>query len=758
MTVDSRRSSFVGTSAVRKDGRAKATGRYRYGVDFELPGMLFAKIHRSTHAHARIASIDVSSAASFPGVRAVLTGADVPSARASRYVRDEPILAIDRVRYVGEPIVAIAADDLETAEEACRLVQVDYEPLPVVSSTEEAIAPGAPLIHPDWESYWQAPFLRRNGNVLNHATLRKGDVEAVFEAADHVFVNTYDTQMVHQVSLEGRVAVARTDDDGSVRVWSSHQFPFGLRQDLADILGLPLESIRVTVTGVGGGFGGKLYAGVEPFCVLLAQATGRPVKLQHTREEEMIATSPRMGCKIELETAVTADGRLLARRGRLLYDAGAYSESSPGTVGVGLLTLPGPYRWEALALDSLAVYTNKANCGSYRAPGAPQAVFAGESQIDEIARALDIDPVDFRLRNLVSEADVGPNGQVMNNVSARETLQAAAEAIGWGNESEPNRGKGVACCWWTTTGGLSSARIRIGSDGRIVLVTGATEIGTAAVQAGLAQILADGLGVTPDELEIESSDTGTTPYDFGAQGSRTLFQNGNAVLGAVADLKEKILPLASDKLGVEVSDLQLADGSVVASDDPTLSVSLADLAALAGGVLEGEGEYTAPATPFDPETLAGVMLTAFNSPSFAAHAAEVEVDPETGTPRVVRYVAAHDVGYVVNPTYAAGQVSGGVVQGIGQAMFEELAYRDGAVANPNFTDYKLPTLVDVPDVEVILVERPSQLGPYGMKGVGEPGIIPPGATIANAVANAAARVRGLPITAEKILDALTREA
>lgn len=745
---------LVGSSVARRDGADKASGRYGYGVDFQLPGMLWARLHRTDRVHARIISVDVSEARRVPGVRAIITGHDVPTALASRYVRDEPILAFERVRYHGEPIAAIAADTLDAADAASRLIKVEYEDLPALHTTEESLADGAPLLHPDWQSYWQAPAMRRDGNILNHATLRRGDIEAAFAGADHVFTHEYDTQLVHQVSLEGRVAVARVEDDGTVRIWSSHQYPFGLRQDLADILHRPLDSIRVTVTGLGGGFGGKLYAGVEPYCVLLAEATGRPVKLQHTREEEMIATSPRMACRVRVETAVTSDGVLLARRGTLHYDAGAYSASSPGTVAVGLLTLPGPYRWAALELDSYAVYTNKANCGSYRGPGAPQAVFAGESQIDEIAATLGIDPVELRLRNIVGDGDLGPSGQVLEGVSAEQTLRAAAERIGWGDAKPSGVGQGVACSWWTTTGGPSSAFVRVHADGRIVLVVGATEIGTGAVTAGIAQIAADALGVGVDDFEMESADTATTPYDFGAQGSRTLFQNGNAVLKAVADLTEQAAPLAAEKLGLPVESVHLAGGAIRSATDPEIMVSLADVARLAGGRIEGRGSYTAPDTDYDATTIDGVMLTAFNSPSFAAHAAEVEVDAGTGECRLRRYVVAQDAGFVVNPMYAAGQVRGGAVQGIGQAMYEELVYRDGMVANPNFTDYKLPTIVDTPDVEVILVERPSRVGPFGVKGVGEQGVVPPGAAIANAVADAAVRVRSLPITAEKVLDAL----
>jgi CO/xanthine dehydrogenase Mo-binding subunit len=720
----------VGRPVVRGDATAKVTGKFEYGVDVTKPGMLHAKIRRSEIQHGLLRRVDVTAAKAMTGVHAVLTGGDIGDFRASRFVRDEPILAKDRVRYHGEPVAVVAAETQAIAEAAAALIEVEYEPLPAVDNVTESLAPGAPLLHPDWESYWAAPVVRRSGNILNHASLERGDVDGVFDGAERIFEDTYVTQMVHQASLEGRVAIAEVEPGGGVHVTSSHQYPFGLRQDLSDILHLPLESIRVSATGHGGGFGGKLYAGVEPYCVLLAQHTGRPVRLAYTREEELTATSPRMGATVHVRTAVDASGRLLARDATVHYDCGAYSESSPVVVGIALLALPGPYRWEALRVNAYAVYTNKANCGSYRGPGAPQVVFAGESQLDRIASELGVDPLRLRLDNAVRDGDLGPTGQVLTGVSLTETLHRAAAAIRWTEPAGEHRGKGLACCWWTTTGGPSSAEIRIGRDGNVVLVTGATEIGTGAVQAGLVQICADELGISPDTISVRSADTATTPYDMGAQGSRTLFQAGNAVIAAAADLRSQ----------------------AAAAGDPGTAISLAELARLTGGELVGTGTYTAPATQFDDTTIAGAAMGAFNDPSFSTHACEVQVDPDTGEVRLERYVAVQDVGRVINPTYAAGQVSGGAVQGIGQALFEDLRYHDGRVANPNFTDYKLPTIADVPPVETILVEQPSVHGPYGAKGVGEPSIIPAAPAIANAVADAVGvRVHELPITGERVM-------
>ncbi len=754
---------LIGQSTVRRDGVAKVTGQFAYGVDVRLPGMLHAKIRRSDIPHGLLRRVDVSRALALPGVRAVITGDELPEYRASRYIRDELILAKGSVRYKGEPIAVVAADDPQIAAEAVRLIDVEYEPLPVLSDPEQAAQPGAPLIHPEWQTYWANPVLRRDGNILNHTTLLRGDVEEAFAQARHVFEDEYDTQIVHQASLEGHVAIASVDLEGRVHVVSSHQFPYGLRQDIADILHLPLGRIHVTASGLGGGFGAKLYASVEPLCVLLAERTGRPVKIELSREEELAATSPRMAARVHLRTGVDSDGHLLVRQGVIYYDAGAYSLSSPGTSAVGTLMLPGPYRWQALQIDSYSVYTNKTNCGSYRAPGGPQATFAGESQIDRIARELGFDPIEFRDRNAVENGDLGPAGQVLTGVSLRKTLQVAKERSRWpqaqDRPSRPGvrRGRGVACNWWTTTSGASAAVIKLNDDGSIVLSVGATEIGTGAVSAGLVQICAHEMGVAVESVQIVSADTDATPYDFGAQGSRTTFQNGQAIIRAARDLRQQIFALVAPGLDCETDELEVHDGHVYRRDGTGRAVPLAEVARLGqtvGGLL-GRGSFTAPPTPYDPSTVKGHTYPAFNSPSFHTHVAEVEVDTETGEVTLTGYHVAQDVGFALNPLYAAGQVTGGATQGIGYALMEEVQYRDGTVLNPNFTDYKLPTIRDVPTIDVALVEEPSEAGPYGMKGVGEPAVVAPAAAIANAVYDAVGvRIRSLPITAEKVLQAL----
>jgi len=741
----------VGKALPRFDAPGKVSGTAVYAADFALPGMLHGKVLRSTVPHARLMRIDATRARAMAGVRAVITAADVPDVRYGGALKDETVFARDKVRYVGQPLAAVAAITPEAAAAALAAIDVVYEPLPAVLDVEAALLPGAPLIHEAWESYTAMPILQREGNVCNRARIIAGDVERGFEEADHIFEHRFRTAVVHQGYTEPRAAVASWDSGGQVTVWSNTQLPFEVQNTLAEILELPPSKIRVVVAGVGGGFGGKLRVGVEHFAAFLARRCGRPVKLVTTSEEELTAAYPRQGTIVELKTGVTKDGRILAKAGRIWFDTGAFAGSGPGVASVATLVLAGPYRIPNLYLEGFAVYTNKTNCGSFRAPSGPQANFAVESQMDIMADALGLDPLELRLKNIVREGDEGPTGQVLHAVGLEECLMKAASAIDWKDRRpEPGRGKGLACSWWTTTGGSSGVYVKINPDGTVALNTGAAEIGTGAL-TGAAQVLAEELAVDLPDIGIVSADTFSTPFDFGAQGSRTAFAVGNACRVAAADLKHQLFALAAAQLGVEPDTLALADKHVVAGDR---RLSLADLARLsqqAGGGLIAHGTFIAPATPYDTKRVEGHVYPAFHSPSFHAHAVDLSVDRETGEITIHKYVVAQDVGFALNPIYIEGQIEGGVSQGLGQALSEEIVYEDGRVLNPNLTDYKMPTTLDMPRVESILVQHPSLVGPYGAKGVGEPPNIEPPAAVANAVAAATGlRVTSLPITAEKI--------
>src|SRR5437870_1805816 len=585
----------VGKSLPRMDGAGKVTGTAVYAADFALPGMLVGKVFRSAEPHARIMRLDTARPRALPGVRVVMTAADVPDVRYGGALKDETVFARSKVRYVGQPVAAVAATTPEAADAALAAIEVVYESLPAVLDLDAALAPGAPLIHEEWASYTAIPILHRDGNVCNRARIVVGDVERGFEEADRIFEHRFRTGMVHQGYTEPRAAVAAWDSSGQVTVWSNTQLPFEVQNTLAEILQMAPSKIRVVVPGIGGGFGGKLRVGVEHFAAFLAKATGRPVKVMTTSVEELTAAYPRQGTVVELKTGVTKDGRITAKAGRIWFDTGAFAGSGPGVASVATLVLAGPYKIPNLHLEGFAVYTNKTNCGSFRAPSGPQANFAVESQMDVIADALDLDPLELRLKNIVREGDEGPTGQVLQAVGLEECLRKAAAAIGWRDRRPARwRGKGLACGWWTTTGGSSGVYVKINPDGTVALNTGAAEIGTAAL-TGAAQVLAEELGVDLADINVVSADTFSTPFDFGAQGSRTAFAVGNACRAAVADLKRQLFALAAAQLGVEESALELRERAVIAAAEGK-RIGLAELARISqatGGGLIAHGTFVA---------------------------------------------------------------------------------------------------------------------------------------------------------------------
>jgi CO/xanthine dehydrogenase Mo-binding subunit len=740
----------AGQRLPRLDGIGKVTGKHVYAADFTLPGMLFGKVLRSHRPHALIRKLDVSRAAAIPGVRGIITAADIPAVRFGQAVRDTSVFALDRVLFAGHPIAAVAATSLEIAEQAIAAIDVEFEDLPTLFDPEAALDSNI-RIHPDWETYKALPIIARSGNVSGRARIHAGDVNQAFASAYKIYEHRFTTPLVHPGYTEPRTAVADWDANSNVTVWSNTQLPFDTQNTLAEILDMPAARIRVIVPGIGGGFGGKLRIGVEHFAALLARKTARPVKVMTTSEEELTSAYPRQATVVTLKTAVDREGHLLAREGRIVVDCGAFAGSGPGTAAISLQIMAGPYKTPALALEGIAVYTNKVPSGSFRAPAGPMANFAVESQMDMIAKDLGIDSLEIRLRNIVKEGDLGPSGEVHKSVSIEECLRRAAAAIGWENRSpEPGRGKGIACSWWMTTGGSSGVYVKINPDGTATLVSGAVEIGSGAI-TGAAQVLAEELSLDLADINVAGVDTQTAPFDYGAQGSRTAFSVGNACIAAARDLRRQMFDLAAKQLDAEVDAMVLRDKHVVAGAKSISIAELARISRLTGGGLIAHGTAISPSPAYDPARLQNHPLPAWNSPSYHAHAVDLSVDPETGSVTLNRYVVAQDVGFAINPTYIEGQIEGGVAQGIGQALSEEIVYVEGTVMNANLTDYKMPTAQDMPDVECILVECASAAGPYGAKGVGEPPCIQPPAAINNAIAAATGFwLNSLPMTAEKI--------
>jgi CO/xanthine dehydrogenase Mo-binding subunit len=737
---------------IRPDGKEKVTGSGRYTADLSLTGQLHAKLRYADHTHARIVRIDTTKARALPGVLAVLTHEDVPDVRYGLMVKDRRLFAKERVRFEADVVAGVAALTPELAAEAAALIEVEYEPLPAVSDVETAASDEAPLIHEDWASYEEDDEgMGRDGNVLGHSTIVKGDAAAAIATADVVVKGRYLVDASQGAPIEPRAVLAQWQGD-RVTVWSSTQVPFAARSGIARVLQIPESNVRVIVPLLGGGFGSKCDFHFEGHVAALARAAGRPVKLVFTREEEFVAPDHRReGMVIELESGARADGTIVARRGRLVLDGGAYCGEGGFFAQMAAMHACGPYELETVDVSSTLVYTNNQPSGSIRAPTAPQVCWALEQHTDELAEALGLDPVELRRRTLLGEGSVSPTGQVFPQLGIKQTLERAVELIG-----EPGEGEaiGVACGWWPSFAVASGAYVKLNGDGTGTIVTGAQENGSGAVM-GLPLLVAEELGMSPGDFSILYQDTDAGPWDMGSSGSQTTFNNGRAVIEAAREVRDKLLELASEKLEVAREDLVVGDGRVSVVGAPGRSVTIADLAGDEAAIL-GKGSGAVPESPPaapDEGCLGRLGLESFLEPQLFTHAARVKVDRETGVVRVLEVAAVHDSGTIVNRVGADGQVYGGVVMGIGQALSERTEFdAEGRQRNPHLLDYKLATAADAPTITVDWIENAAENGgPRGSKGVGEPLCVPTAGAIGNAIARAVgARVRELPMTPERV--------
>ncbi len=750
----------IAPKLIRQDGRDKVTGSGRYAADMTLTGMVYGAFRAATVSHARIRRLDATAARALPGVHAVITAADVPDVRYGAFVRDRTLFARDVVRWEGELIAAVAAATPEIAARAAALIEVDLETLPAVIDLEAALSPDGPLVHDDWAAYEVDDNVVRDRNVASHSTIVKGDAETGMADADIVVKGRYEADGSHAVPIEPRAILAEWQGD-HVTIWSSTQVPFAARAGVAETLGLPQNRIRVIVPHLGGGFGAKCEVGFEPQVAALAKAAGRPVKVVFSRRDEFLLPDHRRERMIvELETGVRKDGTIVARRGHLIIDNGAYSMDEPFLGQMAAMFAVGPYRVPNVDVTADVVYTNTQPSGSVRAPTGPTTCWAVEQHHDVIAERLGLDPVEFRRRNLVREGDTGPTGQVFERIGALETLEGAAAKIGWGKPLPDGEAIGIATGWWPSFPGPSGAHLRINADGSGTIVTGAQECGTGAVMA-LPILAAEVLGMRPDEFRILYQDTDAGPYDGGASGSQTTFNNGRAVIAAATEVREQLLDLAADLLEANRADIELVDGAARVKGSRTASVTIAELASQAAGagLLLGKGSGEPPPTPA-VETASCVGRLggeSFAAPTFFTHAIRVKVDRDTGVVRVLEVAASHESGVVINPVGAAGQIHGGVAMGIGQALTEGvLLTEDGRQRNAYLLDYKLQTVADVPAIHVDFVDAPSPTGgPKGLKGIAEPPCVPTPGAIANAITRAVGiRVNELPMTPERVWSAL----
>jgi CO/xanthine dehydrogenase Mo-binding subunit len=739
---------WVGSRPVRPDGFDKVTGRARFGADLALPGMLEGHVLRSPHAHARIVSIDTSVAASMPGVKAIVTGADFPDLAAKKaHATDVDlacnVIARDKALYEGHVVAAVAATSRRLAKLAADAIEVVYEPLGHVLTVDEAMAPDAPLLHPNMMTKGVDPAPTSPSNVASRVVHERGELERGFAESDVVIEHEFTTKPVHQGYIEPHAVVADTVPHGRSTVWCSSQGHFVVRTMSAKVLGWEPSRLKVIPAEIGGGFGGKTTIYLEPLAVALSQKAGRPVKLVMDRDEVFRASGPASGTRIKVKMGAKSDGTLNAAQTWMAYEAGAFSGSP---VAAAAMTAIAPYNIPNFLIEGFDVVVNKPRVAAYRAPGAPMVAFAVETVLDEIARELSIDPIELRLKNAVEEGHQASYGPKFPRIGFKETLEAIRDHPHYKAPLGPNQGRGVASGFWFNGGMNSSATVHINEDGTATVVVGSPDIGGS--RASMALMAAEELGIDVSLVQPVVADTETVGFNDVTGGSRTTFATGMAVVQAcrnvVADLKAR----AAKQWSADLEQVEWVDGRAQnpAGSEPPLS--LLDLAknwARTGGPISSTASLNAR----------GV------GSAFSTQICDVEVDPETGHVTVVRYTTAQDAGRAIHPSYVEGQMQGGVAQGIGWALNEEYIHnRNGAMENPSFLDYRMPVASDLPMIDTIVVEVPNPGHPYGVRGVGEVGIVPPLAAVANAIHDATGcRLRDLPMSPVKVLDAIiTRDS
>lgn len=724
--------SVLGTKFLRRDARERITGTIKYTEDLLLPDMLHAVLVRSPVAAGTIRRIDADAARRVDGVVCILTAADLPDRTYGNFLRDQPVLARDVVKYVGEPVAMIAATSLNAARKAAKLVETHIDPLPFVIDLVEAAKPQASTVH------------LSTSNVLDTARIVRGDVAAAFDRAHKVVTTRIETHRVHQGYLEPRAVTAMPRGDGLYLIMSTQQ-PFGVRIVLGELFDMPIGKIEIQVPAVGGGFGGKLHVGYAPHASALALATGRPVQLICERGEDMRTGSPRENSVVEMTSAVDSDGMFLARKCEILLDSGAYALDIQALNSMAAFYATGPYYIENIDLSSRAVYTNTCPTGSFRGPTGPQLVYAGEAHLDEIATTIGMDPAEIRRRNFIRKGQRGPGGEIMSEVTIEQCMDSVLERLQAFRLEKPpigderRRGYGFACTWWSSLGTPSSAVVQVHDDGSATVSSGGTEIGTSVISTTLPAMVSEVLGIDPDRVALNNGSTRDAPFESGSRGSRTLFSTGNATLRALDEVVGQIKEEASEMLGVPIENLVLRGGRVEGVGQSNASLPLGEVvssARMRSGPVVASARYKAVPSEIEGSQLENARVARLGEATFHCHGVEIALDDETGRIEVLKYVAVHDIGRVLNPLAARGQVEGGVVQGIGYALFENLEIdKKGVVRNDNFHDYRMPTIADVPkSIETIFIEtNESATGPFGAKGIGEPPVIIPAAAIGSAL-------------------------
>jgi CO/xanthine dehydrogenase Mo-binding subunit len=735
----------VGKPTGAVEGAEKVTGGIQYTADITLPGTLWVKLLRSPHPHARIRSIDTSKASAVPGVAMVATGQDFPNARVGVRMRDMPVLAIDKVRFVGDPVAAVAADTIEIAEAALALIEIEYEVLPAVYDALEALKPGAPVLHDDPASYAGAPERSvTEPNVQSYTLWEHGDLEAAFAKADQVLEHTFSTPLTPHGYLETSAATVWVHPEGDVEVWATNKSPFSLRDLLIKQLGAPEGRVTVNIVPVGGDFGAKSNLNDATLCYLISDRVKRPVKFVQTYTEELMAGPRRHPATLTVRTGVTNDGALTAMSVRAAFSGGAYAayKANPQVAVLGVRMAGSPYRIPAIKVEEYCVYSNQVSGTQTRTPGGPQIVFAVESHMDLIAGELGIDKAEFRMRNLINDGEPTPIGLTWQGVKGKETLRAAMDAVGWDKpKASPNIGRGIAIYERPAGAGKSSAAITFAPTGGPILQVSIANAGQGA-HTVLQQIVAEKLGIQTSEVSVQTADTKSGLFDSGLGGSKTTNSAGNAVANAADILIDALAQAASTEWDCQVEEVHQRNGAFIGPREQILT--LREVASLASKdvPLVSTGIFNPP----EERTVT----------SYVTQIAEVEVDPESGQVTIQRIVSTHDVGLILNPLGHQGQINGGVIQGIGFAMTEDSPLIDGHISTLSMADFKLVNIGDIPKLETILLE--DEVGgpvPFKGKAIGELPNVPIAAAIANAVEDAVGvRIHDLPITAEKVFAAL----
>lgn len=759
--------AIVGHTQLRKDAVEKVTGTARYGADVNFPGQLYGALARSPHPHARIKAVRVEKAKAVPGVRVVITGADYPEPY-GQFIADQPIIALDKVRYQGEPVAAVAAETEEAAREAAALVEVEYEPLPVVNTIEESMK-NETLIHEDWGRYVCSSvcFPVQGTNIGDQFHLKKGDVEKGFAEADLVVESSFRCGQLQHTLIETHTATAIANPyTQDIQVWTPNQSPFGIRGLMAKIFGVPAEKVRLTMTHIGGAFGGKYEAKCEPIAIALSlKAGGRPVKLTYDRHEEFEATVCRSTVQYYIKTGVKRDGTITAQQVTGYWDAGAYVTTNPRVDYNAGFAAHGPYKIPNAQVDTYVYMTNRTLGTAYRGFGVTEAATLHEHQMDIVARKLGMEPLAFRLHNCLHDGDEGITGEIISTCAVEECLRAAAKNVGW--DKLPDRwvdeegnlcGKGIACFnKLTGTPSTTSCIVKMNENGSVYIWSASREMGQG-VTTTMPQFAAEALHMDLDRISVAPVDTTMTPYDKTTTSSRSTFHSGNAILEACEDIKRQLCRLAALKWGCAPEDVTYTAGGVIQSrKDPALAIPINEVGK--SGIMHEQDPVLAigrygTSDIFDPPPVDGRQSS---RPTvmwmIGAQAAVVKVNPVTGRVKVAKMGAAHDVGKAINPTGCLQQIEGAIVMGLGHALMEEMIYEDGILRNGNMVDYKVPTFMDS-DVEtkITLVENGHPEGPFGVKGIGEPGLVPTAAAIAGAVCHACnTDFDSIPIKPEHIL-------